>query len=81
MEDSYLFNGGSFASVPRGKRLRRYTMVAHPEFRFLVGYRTTAHGLVADEVQGLGEPSLLLTLPRKPSETDDGCSPPARWRF
>ena len=30
------------------------------------------HGLVAGDVQGLGEPSLALTLPAKPSEFDDG---------
>jgi CHAT domain-containing protein/tetratricopeptide (TPR) repeat protein len=30
------------------------------------------HGLVAGEVKGLAEPSLALTLPKKPSETDDG---------
>jgi CHAT domain-containing protein/Flp pilus assembly protein TadD len=30
------------------------------------------HGLVAGEVKGLAEPSLALTLPREPSETDDG---------
>jgi CHAT domain-containing protein len=30
------------------------------------------HGLVAGEVKGLGEPSLLLTVPKEPSETDDG---------
>jgi CHAT domain-containing protein/tetratricopeptide (TPR) repeat protein len=30
------------------------------------------HGLVAGDVKGLGEPSLVLTLPRKPTEKDDG---------
>lgn len=30
------------------------------------------HGLVAGEVKGLAEPSLALTLPQQPSETDDG---------
>lgn len=30
------------------------------------------HGLVAGDVRGLGEPSLALTLPRRPSEIDDG---------
>jgi hypothetical protein len=30
------------------------------------------HGLVAGDVAGLGEPSLALTLPREPSELDDG---------
>lgn len=30
------------------------------------------HGLVAGDVKGLGEPSLALTLPQKPTEKDDG---------
>jgi CHAT domain-containing protein len=30
------------------------------------------HGLVAGEVKGLAEPSLALTLPKEPSDTDDG---------
>ncbi len=30
------------------------------------------HGLVAGDVQGLGEPSLVLTLPKAPSQLDDG---------
>ena len=30
------------------------------------------HGLVAGDVEGLGEPSLALTLPSEPSELDDG---------
>ena len=30
------------------------------------------HGLVAGEIKGLAEPSLALTLPKQPSETDDG---------
>jgi CHAT domain-containing protein len=30
------------------------------------------HGLVAGDIKGLGEPSLALTLPRQPSNLDDG---------
>ena len=30
------------------------------------------HGLVAGEVKGLAEPSLALTLPKQPSDMDDG---------
>jgi CHAT domain-containing protein len=30
------------------------------------------HGLVAGDVKGLAEPSLALTLPKEPSEFDDG---------
>jgi CHAT domain-containing protein len=30
------------------------------------------HGLVAGDVKGVGEPSLVLSLPQQPSELDDG---------
>jgi CHAT domain-containing protein len=30
------------------------------------------HGLVAGDVKGLGEPALALTLPREPTDLDDG---------
>jgi tetratricopeptide (TPR) repeat protein/CHAT domain-containing protein len=41
----------------------------------LADYRVVyfaTHGLVAGDVKGLGEPSLALTLPAPPSESDDG---------
>jgi CHAT domain-containing protein len=41
----------------------------------LADYRVVyfaTHGLVAGDVVGLGEPSLALTLPRQPTELDDG---------
>jgi tetratricopeptide (TPR) repeat protein len=41
----------------------------------LADYRVVyfaTHGLVAGDVEGLGEPSLALTLPAKPTELDDG---------
>jgi CHAT domain-containing protein len=41
----------------------------------LADYRVVyfaTHGLLAGEVKGLGEPALALTLPAKPSDTDDG---------
>jgi CHAT domain-containing protein len=41
----------------------------------LADYRVlyfATHGLVAGDVEGLGEPSLALTLPNEPSELDDG---------
>jgi CHAT domain-containing protein len=38
---------------------------------FRVVYFAT-HGLVAGDVEGLGEPSLALTLPNEPNELDDG---------
>jgi CHAT domain-containing protein len=30
------------------------------------------HGLVAGDVKGLAEPSLVLSIPRQPSDLDDG---------
>jgi CHAT domain-containing protein len=41
----------------------------------LADYRVVyfaTHGLVAGDVEGLGEPSLALTLPNEPSDLDDG---------
>jgi len=41
----------------------------------LADYRVVyfaTHGLVAGDVKGLGEPSLALTIPKEPSELDDG---------
>ena len=41
----------------------------------LADYRVVyfaTHGLVAGDVEGLGEPSLALTLPKEPSDLDDG---------
>jgi CHAT domain-containing protein/tetratricopeptide (TPR) repeat protein len=41
----------------------------------LAGYRIVyfaTHGLVAGDVKGLGEPALVLSLPKVPSEFDDG---------
>jgi CHAT domain-containing protein len=41
----------------------------------LADYRVVyfaTHGLVAGEIKGLAEPSLVLTLPKRPSDTDDG---------
>jgi CHAT domain-containing protein len=40
-------------------------------FDYRVVYFAT-HGLVAGEVKGLAEPSLALTLPKMPSDLDDG---------
>jgi CHAT domain-containing protein len=41
----------------------------------LASYRIVyfaTHGLVAGDIEGLGEPSLVLTLPAQPTELDDG---------
>jgi tetratricopeptide (TPR) repeat protein len=58
--DIYLREGASETTVKR-KPLNDYRIV----------YFAT-HGLIAGDVKGLGEPSLALTLPKQPSETDDG---------
>jgi CHAT domain-containing protein len=47
------------------------TVKRSPLSDYRVVYFAT-HGLVAGEVKGLAEPSLALTLPKQPSETDDG---------
>jgi CHAT domain-containing protein/tetratricopeptide (TPR) repeat protein len=41
----------------------------------LADYRVVyfaTHGLIAGDVKGLGEPALALTIPKEPSELDDG---------
>jgi CHAT domain-containing protein len=47
------------------------TVKRTPLSEYRVVYFAT-HGLVAGEVKGLAEPSLALSLPNEPSETDDG---------
>jgi CHAT domain-containing protein/Tfp pilus assembly protein PilF len=47
------------------------TVKGAPLSDYRVVYFAT-HGLVAGEIKGLAEPSLALTLPKQPSETDDG---------
>jgi CHAT domain-containing protein len=58
--DIYLRNAASEGTV---KRL--------PLADFRVVYFAT-HGLVAGDVKGLGEPSLALTIPKQPTDLDDG---------
>jgi CHAT domain-containing protein len=41
----------------------------------LADYRVVyfaTHGLVAGDIKGIGEPALLLSLPKQPTELDDG---------
>jgi CHAT domain-containing protein/tetratricopeptide (TPR) repeat protein len=47
------------------------TVKRSPLSDYRVVYFAT-HGLVAGEVKGLAEPSLVLTLPKEPTDTDDG---------
>jgi tetratricopeptide (TPR) repeat protein/CHAT domain-containing protein len=58
--DIHLENDASEATVKRSQ-LSDYRIV----------YFAT-HGLVAGDIEGLGEPSLALTLPAQPNEFDDG---------
>jgi CHAT domain-containing protein len=58
--DIHLANDASETTVKRA-----------PLADYRVVYFAT-HGLVAGDVEGLGEPSLALTLPAKPTELDDG---------
>ena len=58
------------ASICARTRARRTVKrAALPDYR--VVYFAT-HGLVAGDIKGLAEPSLALTLPKQPSELDDG---------
>jgi len=47
------------------------TVKRSPLSDYRVVYFAT-HGLVAGEIKGLAEPSLALTLPKQPTDTDDG---------
>jgi CHAT domain-containing protein len=58
--DIHLANDASETTVKRAP-LENYRVV----------YFAT-HGLVAGDIKGVGEPSLALTLPKNPSELDDG---------
>jgi CHAT domain-containing protein/tetratricopeptide (TPR) repeat protein len=58
--DIYLRNAASEGTVKR-LRLSDYRVV----------YFAT-HGLVAGDVKGLAEPSLVLSIPKQPTELDDG---------
>jgi hypothetical protein len=59
-DDIYLGRAASETSVKRAT-LSNYRIV----------YFAT-HGLVAGDIRGVGEPSLALTIPKNPSEADDG---------
>jgi CHAT domain-containing protein len=55
--------------------LGRSATEANVKRLLLADYRVVyfaTHGLVAGDVEGLGEPSLALTMPNQPSELDDG---------
>lgn len=64
--------GASSSDIHFGKSATETSVKRSRLADYRVVYFAT-HGLVAGDVQGLGEPSLALTLPKEPSDLDDGC--------
>jgi CHAT domain-containing protein len=63
--------GASLSDIHLGRNATEVNVKRLPLADYRVVYFAT-HGLVAGDVEGLGEPSLALTLPNEPSELDDG---------
>jgi CHAT domain-containing protein len=63
--------GASSSDIYLGRNATEENVKRLPLAEYRVVYFAT-HGLVAGDVEGLGEPSLALTLPNEPSELDDG---------
>jgi CHAT domain-containing protein len=63
--------GASSSDIYLGRNATEANVKRLPLSDYRVVYFAT-HGLVAGDVEGLGEPSLALTLPHEPSELDDG---------
>src|SRR5262249_32294899 len=63
--------GVAVASLLQGKAASETTVKRTDLSKYRIVYFAT-HGLVAGDVKGLGEPSLALTLPERPTELDDG---------
>jgi CHAT domain-containing protein len=63
--------GASSSDIYLGRNATEENVKRLPLSDYRVVYFAT-HGLVAGDVEGLGEPSLALTLPNEPSELDDG---------
>jgi CHAT domain-containing protein len=63
--------GAPASDIHLGADASETTVKRAPLGDYRVVYFAT-HGLVAGDVEGLGEPSLALTLPNKPTELDDG---------
>ena len=63
--------GASPSDIHLGRNATEANVKRLPLADYRVLYFAT-HGLVAGDVEGLGEPSLALTLPNEPSELDDG---------
>jgi CHAT domain-containing protein/tetratricopeptide (TPR) repeat protein len=63
--------GASSSDIHLGRNATEANVKRLPLGDYRLVYFAT-HGLVAGDVEGLGEPSLALTLPKDPSELDDG---------
>ena len=63
--------GASLTDIHLEKDASETTVKLSPLADYRIVYFAT-HGLVAGDIEGLGEPSLALTLPARPSELDDG---------
>ena len=63
--------GAPSSDIHLGRNATEANVKRLPLADYRVVYFAT-HGLVAGDVEGLGEPSLALTLPNEPSELDDG---------
>jgi hypothetical protein len=67
--------GGKLGAAAVDLHLRSDASETVVKRKALADYRVVyfaTHGLVAGDVAGLGEPSLALTLPKQPTELDDG---------
>jgi CHAT domain-containing protein/tetratricopeptide (TPR) repeat protein len=63
--------GAPLSDIYLGRDASETTVKRLPLTDYRVVYFAT-HGLVAGDVKGLAEPSLALSLPKQPSEFDDG---------
>jgi CHAT domain-containing protein/tetratricopeptide (TPR) repeat protein len=63
--------GAPMSDIHLGRDASETTVKRIPLANYQVVYFAT-HGLVAGDIKGLGEPSLALTLPKVPSDLDDG---------
>jgi CHAT domain-containing protein len=63
--------GVAAADIHLGEDASETTLKRTPLADYGIVYFAT-HGLVAGDVKGLAEPSLVLSIPRQPSEFDDG---------
>jgi CHAT domain-containing protein len=63
--------GAPAADIHLERDASEATVKRLPLANYRIVYFAT-HGLVAGDIEGLGEPSLVLTLPGQPTELDDG---------